>query len=176
MAKARKTRRHGQTGIFTIRFFKFMSSTVGLMLIITSGIPYFTYQLRAPFSEFSNLGLSVIGILAALSGLCFSYASHIKHDNPMWGPSYAGEKFLHSTILTVQVLVLCFVFEYVSKSPWFTNHDTVKSLVRIIIDVARSIISVSAFCCISWGYEAINDHLWNRWKDRREKLLEHKNG
>ena len=88
-----------------IRFLKVTSNTIGLMLIIITGMIYIMRQLRAPFSEFSKLGLSVIGILAVLSGLCFSYASHIKHDNTMWGPSYAGEKFLHSTILTVQVLV-----------------------------------------------------------------------
>ena len=157
-----------------IRFLKVTSNTIGLMLIIITGMIYIMRQLRAPFSEFSKLGLSVIGILAVLSGLCFSYASHIKHDNTMWGPSYAGEKFLHSTILTVQVLVLCFAFEYISKSPWFAHHDMVKRILHIIIDFSRFIISVSAFFCISWGYEAINDNLWDRWKERHERISKHK--
>lgn len=176
MAKERKTRQHGQTRAVAIRIFKFISHTFGLTIIVTTGGLYLTSQLRASFSEFSRIGLSVIGILAVLSGLCFSYASHIKHNNPMWGPSYAAEKFLHSTILAIEVLALSFALEYMSKSQWFTNHDTVKHFVRILIDASRSIISVCAFLCASWGYEAVNDHLWNRWKDRREELLQRKDG
>jgi hypothetical protein len=157
-----------------IHFLKVISNTIGLILIIVTGMIYLTVQLSAPFSEFSKLGLSIIGILAVLSGLCFSYASHIKHDNPMWGPTYAGEKFLHSTILTVQVIVLCFSFEYISKSQWLTNHVVVKCILHTIINVSRCIISVGAFFCISWGFDAINDHLWNRWKERRNKIIKNK--
>jgi len=82
-------------------------------------IPFFTLTqyvsvaIQKPFNDFAGLCFSSIGLTLDLSALCWQIASVTnKEDKFHTVLTYAGEKFLHSSLLLIQTLVLMFVKDY----------------------------------------------------------------
>ena len=77
-------------------------------------------------SEVYPVGVAAFGVTAALSGLCFAVAAVPESLN---AARYAGEKFLHSSLLLIQTVMIVFLKEALSNSAWWMSHQTLSAIV-----------------------------------------------
>jgi len=110
------------------------------------------------------LGLSIFGITAALSSMSFSMAR--AGDNEAIA-KYAGEKFLHSAILLIQCLLVLYIRDTVVEIELFRDW----SYLFITIKGATTAI-VGLLAAVAWfyGYEELNQVLWEKWRRRIEYI------
>jgi len=78
-------------------------------------------------NEVYPTGMAAFGVTAALSAICFSMVPVC--DNPPT-PQYAGEKFLHSSLLLVQTLLVLYVRDAASAYPWVQAHSSVAAIIK----------------------------------------------
>ena len=135
---------------------------IGLVAIL-----YVSGAISRPASEIYGIGIAAFGLTAALSAICFSVSE-------TWPGSsnfrYAGEKFLHSSVLLVQTLMLLYLNESLAGSTWLTYHLWVGRIVR---GVPRSLFGLlSGAAAIAWhqGFGVVDWQLWENWKQRVEEL------
>ena len=85
-----------------LKLFALASGWIATPLICICTIIYIQHAISQPATNAFPMGLSAFGVTAALSGISFSMARAC--ENPATA-KYAGEKFLHSSILLSQTLL-----------------------------------------------------------------------
>lgn len=98
-----------------LKLFALASGWIATPLICICTIIYIQHAISQPATNAFPMGLSAFGVTAALSGISFSMARAC--ENPATA-KYAGEKFLHSSILLSQTLLVLYIRDTVVESDW----------------------------------------------------------
>jgi hypothetical protein len=84
-----------------------LSKTLGNLIILLAGLFYVGELVKKPFEQTTGTILTAFGIIAGFSALCYTAIPSYRRDQ-RGTPLYAGEKFLHSSLLIIQTLFLRF--------------------------------------------------------------------
>ena len=85
---------------------------------------YILSSIYKPASEVYPIGITILGTTAAFAAICLAVPDSVEGSATF---RWAGEKFLHSTMLLVQCLMLVFVKSTITgsaiaaKHPWMGN-------------------------------------------------------
>ena len=80
---------------------------------------------------------------------------------------YAGEKFLHSSLLLIQSLMLVYAKEALAAA---NNHDWLVISVRTVILGLFSLTATTAGASWFLGFRVLNSQLWANWQRRIEDM------
>jgi len=117
-------------------------------------------------AEFFGVGLAAFGVLAALSATCFTQASALKTDEEARAASFAGEKFLHASILLTQALIVRCGESLIPQS--IRTHAVVDMVCMLaFLPLYLATASYAAYSFVH-GMEELNALLWRRWLGRLE--------
>jgi len=148
------------------RVASFLSNTIGYIIIVSTALMYMNQFIRQPLNEVFTIGLSAFALIAALSGLCYAFAPCLPTEEEKHAPLYAGEKFLHSCLLLLQVVLLKYAKDSALSFKWIQDRTLLNSSLSILSDVLLVAIGcLATYFCI-FGFEAINTFLWKRYEFR----------
>ena len=140
------------------------STLVATPLITYFALSYVAQAVQEPAVKMFPLGLSIFGITAALSSMSFSMARD--GDNEAIA-KYVGEKFLHSAILLIQCLLVLYIRDMVVEIELFRDWSY---LVTTIKGATTAIVGLLAAVAWFYGYEELNQVLWEKWRRRIEYI------
>jgi hypothetical protein len=131
-----------------------------------------------PASEVYGIGVASFGVTAALSGICFTVSESVRGSSEF---RFAGEKFLHSSVLLVQTLMLVYLKDLLAGARllreylpyWFiflSKHPWLGTFVRAVPTALVPVVSGAAAIAWYWGFEAVNNQLWQNWNQRIEDI------
>lgn len=122
-----------------------------------------------PASEVYAVGMAAFGVTVALSAVCFAIAVA-----PTAVPisTYAGEKFLHSSILIVQTLLVVSVRDAVLKMTFVRDHGVLMTQVKGVTAVIVMFVATAAVWTWYHGFSELNAALWKNWEQRVNELNE----
>lgn len=144
-----------------------VSTAIGTPIILITLLVYVQRVITQPASTVYPLAITAFGIPAALSGICFRMASSLPEDST---PRYAGEKFLHSTLLLIQSLFLIYVKDTIISFGWVASHETITTVISAVAAGVFSLLSGAAAICWYHGFSELNKELWRNWKRRIEAV------
>jgi hypothetical protein len=147
------------------------STVVAIPIVGATIMFYITRAIYLPASDIFPMALTAFGITAALSGICFTMAPIKKEDT---GIRFAGEKFLHSSLLLIQSIIVIYVKESMLSLTLINTYNTIKIIIDIVLSIL--IVLVSVVAAISWlyGFDELNTDLWKKWEKRIELMRESK--
>lgn len=148
-------------------FWAKVSTAIGTPILFVVLILFVQRAITQPSATVYPLAVTAFGITAALSGICFRMASLSPEGSTA---RYAGEKFLHSSLLLIQALFLIYVKESIITLSWMNSHGTVKTVVSGIAGAIIFLLSGTATVCWYHGFSALNLELWQNWKSRIEDI------
>lgn len=149
--------------------YKAASVWIATPLLGLSTLFYAQRAITQTASEVYPVGMAAFGVTAALSAICFTMVPAC--DNPPTA-RYAGEKFLHSSLLLIQSLLILYVRDAAVAFDWVRTHPPV---VANITGVAAAVLSlVTAAAAWTWyhGFSELNAVLWKNWERRIRELNE----
>lgn len=146
------------------------STLVATPLIIVVALLYIGKMVSKPASEIYGLSLSAVGIAAALSAICLSATLPVGTATTPPVLRYAGEKFLHSCLLLIQVLFVAFARDSILMWEWIARYDRLKLAVESLANLAGLFVAASAAWCWYWGFSDLNKELWANWRHRIEEI------
>lgn len=136
------------------------------------GFSMFFYAHRAitqAASDVYPVGIAALGVTAALSGICFTMVPVC--DNPSTA-RYAGEKFLHSSLLLMQSLLILYVRDAAVEFDWIRTHPSLTTNIRGVAGAVLSLITAAAAWTWYHGFSELNGVLWKNWERRIRDLNE----
>jgi len=136
------------------------STLIASPIIYGTLIIYVVNSASKQASEVYPLILTAFGISAALSGICFRMAPSLEVDSVA---KYAGEKFLHSSLLLIQTLFVVYAKESILA---ILGPETAKKVVTAIAQIIVLYLSSSAVFTWHYGFAELNAELWRVWKRR----------
>ena len=153
-----------------IKIIEKISATIGYLIFGSSVLTYVSVLIKQPFEKMSTVGLSAFALVAAVSGLCFSMASVLEKENDKSTAIYSGEKFLHSTVLILETIVLKYASDTLLASQFMKAHELFSTIISWAAFALLLIISSYATYFYLYGFEALHDFLWNRFHVRRQNM------
>lgn len=138
-----------------------------LILVILSF--YVTYAIQLPAKDILPMAITVLGITLALSGICFSMAPTDKEEPTV---RYSGEKFLHSSLLLIQTIIIIFAKDALNTIPFINTQNVLKIIITLILQGLLILISTVAAITWFWGLVELNKELWKKWEMRIKKIRE----
>jgi hypothetical protein len=139
------------------------SKFVAVPLLFAVTLIYVSRLIKQTGPEFYTIGMTAFGITAALSAICLTIPSSLDVFSPT---KYAGEKFLHSSLLLIQTLMIVYVRSALMQSVWWTAHHNFANAASLALSILGSLISTAAAFAWYFGFETLNEELWSNW-DRR---------
>lgn len=144
--------------------------SVATPLIVIVALLYMQKFISKPASEIYGFALSAVGITAALSAICLSAASPIGTATTLPVLRWAGEKFLHSCLLLIQVLILAFARDTILVWEWVTRYDALRHAVEALANIAGLFVAGTAAWCWYWAFADLNKELWANWRQRIKEI------
>lgn len=80
--------------------------------------------------------------------------------------TYAGEKFLHSSILLVQTLLIVSVRDAILQLQFVRDHSFLAGQARGLSAVILSFVAIAAVWTWHHGFSELNAALWENWERR----------
>jgi hypothetical protein len=110
-------------------------------------------------------GMAAFGVSIAFAGVCYTVPSS---DGGLSTTRYAGEKFLHASLLLLQSLMLIFAKNAaITHSPqWVQPWVGTAKCLGVVAGVVASLVAAAAAWCWYWGFEELNSELWRNWERR----------
>ena len=143
------------------------SKWVAMPLIGAVTLLYITRAASSSGQDVYGLGMTAFGVTAALSAICFTVPSTAEG----WAQAqYAAEKFLHSSLLLVQSLMLLYIKQAAVSLTWVHTHPWVAFCIAGSVAGVLGLVSASAAWCWLYGFGAINNSLWKNWESRIIKI------
>lgn len=144
-----------------------VSVWVATPLLGFSTLVYAMSAITNPASEVYPTGVAAFGVTAALSGICFTMT-------PTGGGSsvlrYSGEKFLHSSLLIVQSLLVIYIRDAVTGFQWVHAHTTFAGNVAGLAAAVLSFVVAAAAWTWHHGFADLNALLWKNWERRIREI------
>lgn len=142
------------------------SKIIAIPAVSIITILFISKAITFPPSNIFSMSITVFGVTVALSGVCFSMVSSAPdHTKDI---KFAGEKFLHSSILLIQAIILIYARNALVHSTHINQYVMAKNIIYRIFQLVIMIISTTSAFTWLQGFSAINDVLWKRWKLRIE--------
>jgi hypothetical protein len=123
---------------------------------------YVQQAIAQPAAEVFPIGIASFGILAGLSGICFTMVPSYPDS---WIPKYSGEKFLHGSLLIIQTLFLVYAREALSGYSWTSSWPPLSSIIRNTIASLLYLVTTAALWTWYHGFEELNKLLWKKWEE-----------
>jgi len=148
-------------------FYAAASMWVATPLIALYASLYVSGAYTKPGSVVYPLGMATLGITLALAGVCFTVPQFVDGSKSL---HYAGEKFLHSSLLLIQSVMLVYVKDAMSGSAWWPQHRGLIVTVQATVAGLFALTSGGAAVCWYWAFDAANRQMWVNWKRRIESI------
>ena len=95
------------------------SMVVATPLILVMTFSYVSRAINQPAANVYAVGMAAFGVTAALSGICLTVSESVQGSSTI---RYAGEKFLHSSVLVIQRVMLIYLKDSVAGWNWLVGH------------------------------------------------------
>ena len=139
-------------------------------LVIVVATLYLWDFVSKPASEIYGFGLAAVGITAALSSICLSATAPMGRATTLPLLRWAGEHFLHSCLLLIQVLIIAFARDTILVWEWVTNYGWLKVAVIVLANTAGFYVGGNAAWTWYWAFDELNKELWANWRERIEQI------
>lgn len=143
------------------------SKYIATPLVVLTAIFLSTSVFRLPAQEIYPMVFSAFGITIALSGICFTVATSPSEE---YNIKYAGEKFLHSSLLLIQLVSILYIKTEIVKLSFIKTNPIAMGISSTIISVLFAFISAVALWTFYFGFDMLNDEMWRKYKKRIEKI------
>jgi len=143
-----------------------VSKYIGYFILAISGIVYTIELINESSTIVLTLGLSAFGILGVLSAICFTFVPCLNEDNEKKETLYAGEKFLHSCLLIIQSIFFKYASEHILAFNYLHNISWLLNITKFISYLLLLTLVGYALWFSLYGFEAINNFLWDRYENR----------
>jgi len=157
-----------------LKFQSFFSRTVGQIVLGVTGIVYANQLWMSPLDKVVGVGLTAFGAIAAVAALCFTMASCLTSLEERQPTLYAGEKFFHSSLLLIQTIFIRFAGDSLASMQFIQGVEWLHRAVGGLASFAATITGAVATWFSIWGFQSLNDFLWQRYEKWREELIEKK--
>lgn len=145
------------------------SRYLSYFIIFTAACFYCVSLISESVEKITLVGLTVFGIIAGLSALCFGFVSVLKDSEEKSEPTYAGEKYLHSSLLLAQTIFLKYVEQSVLSLSFIKSIPLVYKSSQFFLGICLfgSLVYATYFCL--YATNSLNDFLWKRYEIRLQK-------
>ncbi|HLJ13065.1 MAG TPA: hypothetical protein VKV15_01100, partial [Bryobacteraceae bacterium] len=123
---------------------------------------------QQPTPETYSVGITAFGVTAALSGICFAMAPVCDRDSHT--AKYAGEKFLHASLLLVQSFMVLYIRDAALTLDWIHAHPAMALGVKLIAMCVLLLVITAATWTWQHGLAKLNALLWANWKRRIQEI------
>ena len=154
-----------------VKFYSFTSKAIGYIIISASGLVYIQKLIIAPIEMVTPIALTAIATIAALSALCFSFVQSISDEHDKNSGLYAGEKFLHSTLLIILTLFLKYASDQALSFASIYSITWLKIIISIISGLLLIGIGGYAVTMAALGFHDLNKTLWSRYEKLAKRNL-----
>jgi len=145
-----------------------LSSVLGHMILVLAALSYVGELIQKPFEQVATIGLGAFAMIGALSGLCFAMAPILTTKKSKDLVLYSGEKFFHSTILILQSVALKWASEAALSKPYMRSYPVAELTLTFGSHILVSSVSIIGTYFLLYGFETVNDLLWERFLSRRK--------
>lgn len=145
------------------KLFALASVWIATPLLGVCTLVYVQQAINQPATNSFPIGLSAFGVTAALSGISFSMA---RADENQITAKYAGEKFLHSSILLIQSLLVLYVRDAATETDWIKTWPSLAVSIKVLTSGTLVLVSTAASWAWYYGYSELNTALWKNWEHR----------
>jgi hypothetical protein len=145
-------------------FAAFLSKFIALIVCGAAAFNYIFKLYKQPADQFAAFGLGAFATIAGLAAVCYTQAPTLEDKKDQTVVLYAAEKFLHSSILLLQTLVLKFAEQGALNSlgAFWWLYASAETLFYILFLAS----AVYAFFFIFHGFDSLNCFLWDRYLQR----------
>lgn len=140
-----------------------VSVWIAMPLVYFWAIVYAQRAIAYPASEVYTVGMAAFGVTAGLSAVCFAMAVA---PAAVPASTYAGEKFLHSSILLVQTMLVVFVRDAILQLQFVRDHSFIAGQARGLFAVILVFVAIAAVWTWYHGFSELNAGLWKNWERR----------
>ena len=144
-----------------INTFYFILSNIGQVITGIATVIYIIAIINKPAIEIYQIGIVAFGILAALTGLCYSMASVIEKEDKSV-VILAAEKFFLACILLLMTIFLKFIQQDLSTYKFITDSYLVSQIIKYLFIILTSANIGTAGGFTTYGFQYIHDLLWKR--------------
>lgn len=148
----------------------FFLNKVGLIVVCIVFVYYLRAIHRLPPADVYSTGLVFFGITTILSGLCFSFGQILKDEKEINSAYRIGESLIHSSLLNLIVLGLCYIYNAVLLINWLqcitVLYMTIKYLFLVLVGAS---LAMSGGFVVN-GINRLNNLLTKRYSLRNNKL------
>lgn len=163
-----------QRKMFYVKLISFISRIIGYSIIAISGLIYVQQMIYNSVSDVSSVALTAFATVAVLSALCFSFSPILSQEEDKNTALYAGEKFLHSTLLIVQTLFLKYVMKEIEGLVFAQSLNWLKTVLEILSNFFQLGIGGFAVTMAALGFHYLNKILWIHYEERAKQNLQKK--
>ncbi len=143
------------------------STVIATPILAITRISYIQRAITQPASEIYSLTMAAFGVTAALSAVCFTMAPSSVEDPTV---RYAAEKFLHSSLLIIQSLIVIYAKDAIISTEWVRAHTIIKMITSAVAVGIVSLVAAAAAWTWYWGFSELNSQLWRNWKRRIKNI------
>jgi hypothetical protein len=135
---------------------------IGLVTIF-----YVARAINQRATDVYGFAMAAFGVTAALSAICLTLSERVDGSSRI---RYAGEKFLHSSLLLIQTAMIIYLKDAVTASHWLSSHPWISNSARTLIVTLLGLLSSGAAVAWYYGFDALNSQLWQNWERRHENI------
>ncbi len=144
-----------------------VSTTIATPLLAITMLLYVQRVITKPAAEVYPVGMAAFGITAALSGIGFTMAPSSADSSTI---HYAGEKFLHSSLLLIQSLFVVYIKDSLVNSEWVRTNGTAMMLLAWLAGGITLLVASAAAWSWYYGFAGLNAELWKNWERRIREI------
>jgi hypothetical protein len=146
-----------------------ISRKISYVIIFISAGFYCVSLVTESAEKVTVIGLTVFGIIAGLSALCLGFVSAVEESKDKSEFRYAGEKYLHSSLLLAQTIFLKYIEQNILSLNFIKAIPIVYKSSQFILEICLfgSLVYATYFCL--YATKSLNDILWERYELRRQK-------
>src|ERR1700730_8214047 len=147
-------------------FYKVASVSIATPIIYFAAIFYLQHGIMEPANTALPIWITAVGVSLGLSAACFTMSPIGVNTHGQ----YAGEKFLHSSVLLIQSLFLLYVRDALTELDWIKTNGFILETIKIVANSFLTLIAGVAAVCWSFGFSQLNEVLWHNWKTRIDEI------
>jgi hypothetical protein len=144
--------------------YKVASVSIATPLVGLATLLYLQNGITEPSSSAFPIGITAVGVTLGLAAACFTMSPIGVNTHGQ----YAGEKFLHSSLLLIQSLFLLYVRDALKELDWIKTNGFIVETIKIVANAILALITATAGWSWHWGFSLVNQVLWDNWKRRIE--------
>ena len=140
-----------------------------LLIAVLFAIESQYYNTKEP-KELYPLCLTAFGITVTLAQLAFRFIPQVRTERTTYSMLYAGEKFSLSAVLLLQLTMIVFCKDAISK---YLDHNHVlwvDVIANSVLGALWVLIGGTAIISWWWAYESFHEELWLNWKERVDQI------